>query len=86
MQYLNNMLIRENIPNYVLVIDVSNTGQPYYYTGLFKNNCPENTTDYIRAAKFIFEEEAEVLAINMNKLMYDSKIALSYHVEEHMYV
>ncbi len=80
------MDIVTNIPNYVLVIDVSDTGELYYYTGLFKNNCPVNTTDYLRAAKFIFEEEAEVLAINMNKLMYDTKIALSYHVEEHMYM
>ena len=80
-----------HISTYSLVCDVTDNGQLYYYTGYFKpvdiNSVlarwlPENTNDYIRAAKFAFSEEAEMLAINMNK----QQTTFQYHVEEHMYM
>lgn len=67
--------------SYVLVVDVSDTGNLYYYTGIFDNDIPINTINYIEALKMQFKDECEILC---NKLNDKNKYFL-YHVEEHGY-
>lgn len=78
--------------SYVIVSDVSDTGQLYYYTGYFKPIdadailtpwLPVNSTDYTKALKMPFRDEAESLCEEINKL---KKCAFKYHVQEHAYM
>lgn len=84
---------KDGIVSYVLVCDVSDNGQLYYYTGYFSqlklNNggkikdifFPVNDTDYTLAVKLQFKDEAQTLCDNLNRISDTFK----YHVEDHMY-
>lgn len=68
--------------DFVLVCDVSDNGQLYYYCGYFENGMPVNSNDYTVAAKTPYKNEAEILCTKINNL---KKCPFKYHVEEHAY-
>ena len=67
---------KEGSISYVLVLDVSDNEQLYYYCGYFKNGIPINSVDYVKAMKIAFKDEAEEICdkINTNTCWYDEKI------------
>lgn len=75
------MIKKQDILSYVLVNDVSDSGQLYYYTGYYFNGIPVNTNNYTEAVKNCFEDEAKELCIKLNS----SNKVFNYHVEEHCY-
>lgn len=74
-----------DILDYVIISDVSDKVQPYYYCGYFEKNVPVHTQDYTQALKLAYEDEAEILCEKLNVALKDIKIGFHYHVEEHKY-
>ena len=80
---------KKNAISYVLVADVTDN-KLYYYAGYFeliifgKNiiQIAKCTDDYTKALKIQFNDEAELLCIEVNKNSNSNK----FHVEEHMYI
>jgi len=80
-------MAKQNEIDYVLVSDVSDNGNLYYYAGYFtlaqrRFSIPANTQKYTEALKISYKDEAESLCKKINGL----KTAFKYHVEEHMYM
>lgn len=79
-----------DINDYVLVVDVTDNGQLYYYTGYYslyggdKIPIPANTQDYAKALKIAYKDEAELLCETINRITEFSS-PFRYHVEEHAY-
>ncbi len=76
------METKSNIPNYVIVCNIQQDNMLYYYTGVFTEDKPYNSPNYIKAVKLIFKDEAQQLVDNLN-LIQSSYI---FRVEEHMYM
>lgn len=80
---------KEGFVSYVLVCDVTDNSQLYYYCGYFKylnqsdEMVPINTNDYTKAMKIPFKDEAELICEEINKPKYKP---FTYHVEEHVYM
>lgn len=73
---------KEGAISYVLVVDVSDNVQLYYYCGYYKNGVSINSVDYTKAMKIPFKDEAEYICSKIN----EQKNQCQYHVEEHMYM
>lgn len=66
--------------NLVLVMYLRKGDVPHYYTGRYVNRAVEDTLDYTKAVKMLFEDEAEKLCVLINA---DS--GYTWKVEEHAY-
>lgn len=76
---------KEGVISYVLVSDVTDNGQLYYYTGYYKGFSPNNTNNYVEAMKIPFKDKAQSICDKLN----DPKeyfLTFKYHVEEHAYM
>ncbi len=68
--------------DYVLVLDIRDNGLLCYYCGYSNSlGIPKNSTEYKRAMKIAYMDEAIEICEQINKLN-----SLTYHVEEHMYM
>lgn len=83
---INKNMEKSNINCYVLVPDVT-SGLIHYYEGYFledfltKKQMPVCTSEFTKALKNVFKEEAQYLCNEINKIS-NSK----FHVEEHCYM
>ena len=74
------------ILDYVIVYNVSNNSQPWYYGGYFNGKFPFNSQDYTKALKIAYEDEAKQLCVDLNNALTENNIGfIPYHVEEHKY-
>lgn len=69
---------------YVIVLDVSDNGKPYYYRGFFnpRNFLPSNTNEFDFAMKCSDKISTDMICNEINLM---EKNPFKYHVEEHIY-